>query len=178
MIKLRMGLASIVVLTLAISLQFKPQEKIIQPQPPIIPQIDKKTEFFATEFKKRNSPVPYDMAIAVTKTIRPVLYTSLSIEESDGDPKAIGDGGKSIGAFQIQPQHYGPVPKHIDGQAQKAQVILEGLIKENKGRLRISLAKYNGGDRPPKQSFAYADRILKRTKEIHKRMKEENIKLS
>lgn len=131
-----------------------------------------KEEFLTEMFKVRQSPCPKAMAKTVLKTQRPALYASLSIEESNGDPNAIGDGGKSFGAFQIQAQHWGPVPKHLDGQAAKAQKILEAHIKDTKGNLRKALAMYNGGDRPPKKSYDYADRIITRANLINKKFKE------
>lgn len=131
-----------------------------------------KEQFLENMFKEHQSPCPKTMAKTVLKTSRPALYASLSMEESGGDPNAIGDGGKSFGAFQIQAQHWGPVPRQLDGQAAKAQKILEGHIKETKGNLRKALAMYNGGDRPPKKSYAYADRIISRAHIINKKFKE------
>ena len=122
-----------------------------------------KEDFLAEMFKEHQSPCPKAMAKTVLKT---------SMEESGGDPNAIGDGGKSYGAFQIQAQHWGPVPRQLDGQADKAQKILEGHIKESKGNLRKALAMYNGGDKPPAKSYRYADRIIERAHLINKKFKE------
>ena len=131
-----------------------------------------KEDFLAEMFKEHQSPCPKAMAKTVLKTSRPALYASLSMEESGGDPNAIGDGGKSYGAFQIQAQYWGHVPRQLDGQADKAQQILEGHIKETKGNLRKALAMYNGGDRPPAKSYRYADRIITRAHLINKKFKE------
>lgn len=125
-------------------------------------------------YEYHESPCPKVMAQTIVNSKRPALYASLSIEESSGDPNAVGDGGKSIGAFQIQPQHWGKVPKQIDGQLQKAEDILEGYITQNKGKLRPALAMYNGGDRPPKKSYAYADRIISRAYKINQLMKQKS----
>lgn len=116
------------------------------------------------------SPKPYSMARALSSTPRVNLYTSLAIEESNANPLAIGDNGQSIGAFQIQPKHHGPVHLTPILQTAKAVRILEDLIKMNHGKLRPALAQYNGGPRPPPSSYRYADRILRRAAIIRNRL--------
>ena len=43
--------------------------------------------------------------------------------ESHLDPNAVGDGGFSIGAWQVQPRFWGPVPGTLEEQAQQAERI-------------------------------------------------------
>jgi hypothetical protein len=120
-------------------------------------------------FAKHGSPAPVEMAKAVTAAKphnRPVL-AAVAVVESSGNPRAIGDGGDSIGAWQIQPKHWGLVSSDPAKHALKAEAILEALV-ESRGRLRCysqrlraSLAAYNGGNNPPRSAYRYADRILK-----------------
>jgi len=43
--------------------------------------------------------------------------------ESHFDPDAVGDGGRSIGAWQVQPRFWGPVPATLEEQAIQAERI-------------------------------------------------------
>jgi hypothetical protein len=43
--------------------------------------------------------------------------------ESHLDPDAVGDGGLSIGAWQVQPRFWGPVPATLEAQAIQAERI-------------------------------------------------------
>lgn len=52
-------------------------------------------------FRKHGSPAPEKMAVAVSKTKRPALMAALAVRESNGNPAAVGDGGKARGAFQV-----------------------------------------------------------------------------
>lgn len=118
-----------------------------------------------TVFKHHKSPVPSVMAQAVLQTDYPYILTGIAIKESHGTPWAIGDGGESKGAFQVQEKHWGSVPIEASEQAKQAAAVLEALV-ESRGSLRCrstlrrTLAKYNGGTRPPKISYQYADRVI------------------
>ena len=118
-------------------------------------------------FKKHNSPVPEQMAMAVTATKRPALMAAIAVVESNGDPKAVGDKGKSKGAFQVQEKHWGEVSSDPVKQALHAERILEELLSSRRAlwpgnsRLRVALARYNGGERPPRVSYRYADKVMR-----------------
>lgn len=124
-----------------------------------------------TVFKLHGSPVPSVMASAVLETPYPYLLTGIAIKESHGTPWAIGDNGESRGAFQVQEKHWGKVPIEASQQAKQAAAVLEALV-ESRGSLRCSttarraLAKYNGGTRPPKISYRYADYIIRMKESI------------
>ena len=46
---------------------------------------------------------------------------------------------------------------------------LENWIKYRDGNLRYALASYNGGTRPPKESFDYADKIIQLAKNLNRK---------
>ena len=118
-------------------------------------------------FKAQGSKEPEAMAIAVSHTKNPKLMAAIAVVESNGNPKAVGDSGASIGAFQVQPRHWGKVSSdNALMQALQAEKILDELLADSRGRLRQSLARYNGGTRPPARSYRYADKILMLTREI------------
>ena len=118
-------------------------------------------------FKGHGSPAPEQMAVAVTQTKRPALMGAIAVVESNGDPKAVGDNGASKGAFQVQSKHWGKVPATAVEQALQAERILEELLSSRRAlrrgdsRLRVALARYNGGDRPPGISYKYADKVMR-----------------
>lgn len=107
-------------------------------------------------FERKGSPDPQRMATAVLETSRPRLMASIAVRESGGDPKAVGDGGKSRGAFQVQAKHHGKVPKDVVEQALQSERILDELLAENNGNLKRALSAYNG-ERTRK---VYANNIL------------------
>lgn len=118
-------------------------------------------EQFKNFFKAQGSPSPEAMAIAISHTKNPKLMAAIAVVESNGNPKAVGDSGASIGAFQVQPMHWGKVnTENALEQAIQAEEILEALLAE-RGRLRQALAQYNGGSRPPHRAYRYADHVLK-----------------
>lgn len=96
-----------------------------------------------TFFKANGSPVPAVMANAVQQTKRPTLMAALAVQESNGTPWAVGDNGKSKGAFQVQPRHWGKVPVDAVAQALQAEKILDELLAR-RGRLRPAIIAYNG----------------------------------
>ena len=116
---------------------------------------------FAIYFKAWNSPAPEAMAHAVLQTKRPALMAAIAVKESNATPWAVGDSGRSKGAFQVQEQHWGDVPFDPVGQALQAERILEDIMRDDrKGKLRQVLARYNGGGKPPKVSYRYADAVI------------------
>jgi len=86
---------------------------------------------------------------------------AIAVAESNGDPAAVGDGGESLGAFQVQPKHHGPVSASPVQQALQAEKILEELVQASRGRLRQGLAKYNGGSNPSAVSDRYAVKVMR-----------------
>ena len=118
-------------------------------------------------FKGHGSPAPEQMAIAVTQTKRPALMAAIAVVESNGNPKAVGDNGASKGAFQVQAKHWGKVPTTATEQALQAERILEELLssarhlRRGNTRFHVALARYNGGDRPPRISYKYADKVMR-----------------
>jgi len=120
-------------------------------------------ETYSLFYKHHGSPVPNVMAQAIIEVKpknRPKV-AAISIKESHGTPWAVGDKGKSKGAWQVQEKHWGKVPLTAVEQALQAERILEELVASvPQGDLRCALAKYNGGTTPPKVSWKYADRII------------------
>jgi len=114
-------------------------------------------------FESKGSPDPRRMATAVLETNRPRLMASIAIRESHGNPKAVGDGGRSKGAFQTQPRHWSKlmhekkVSKDPVIQALDSERILDDLLVENNGNMKKALSAYNG-ERTRK---VYAQNILK-----------------
>lgn len=131
-----------------------------------------KEKKLAAIFEDHGSPAPMDMAKAVLNTKRPVVLAAIAIQESNADPKAVGDNGASHGAFQVQKQHWGRVSSDPADQAQQAERILDELVDhEPRGSLcRRTLAKYNGGTRPPRAAYKYADKVMKLTRDIKREM--------
>ena len=113
-------------------------------------------------FRRKGSPVPHTMAKAVLATSQPRLMASIAVRESNGNPKAIGDGGASKGAFQVKKKHWKhllyekKVSNDAVTQALDSERILEALVAENNGNLKKALNDY-GGDRSRK---VYAKNIL------------------
>ena len=117
-------------------------------------------------FKASGSTQPEVMAKAVLATKKPSLMAAIAIKESNGNPGAIGDNGASKGAFQVQSKHWGVVPNDAIKQALQSERILEELSRASRGRLRRTLAMYNGGANPPAKSYRYADSVIKIARSI------------
>lgn len=90
------------------------------------------------------------------------LLIGIGLQESLGDKDAVGLAGE-LGAFQVIPSDWGPVPKDLPGQARQARDIITELLTVAKGRKYKALAHYNGGDFPPAQSYDYAAQVLAKT---------------
>lgn len=104
---------------------------------------------------------PAALVAAVRNSPMANLLISIAIEESRGDPAAVGSFGEQ-GAWQVKASDWGAVPKDIQGQAGQAERIICGLLDCTNGNKRKALARYNGGTSPPVKSYRYAERILKR----------------
>ena len=108
---------------------------------------------------------PVALAAAVKHSPMASLLISVAIEESLGDPVALGSDGEE-GAWQVKPTYWGSVSKNIHRQANQAERIISDLLLNSKGNKKKALARYNGGTSPPVKSFRYAERILKRAKHL------------
>ena len=104
---------------------------------------------------------PAALVAAVKHSPMANLLISVAIEESCGDPVAVGSAGEQ-GAWQVMSSDWGAVPQDIQGQAGQAERIIRGLLIQSKGNKKMALAQYNGGTAPPGKSYRYAERILKR----------------
>lgn len=80
-----------------------------------------------TVFDATGSKYPAVMAVAALATKRPGIITGIAVKESNGTPYAVGDGGKSKGAWQVQ-EHWGKVPATAVAQALQADKILDELV--------------------------------------------------
>ena len=108
---------------------------------------------------------PTALVAAVRHSPMANLLISVAIEESHGDPAAVGSFGEQ-GAWQVMASDWGAVPKDIQGQAGQAERIINGLLICTKGNKKKALARYNGGTLPPVKSYRYAERILKRASHL------------
>lgn len=108
---------------------------------------------------------PVELAAAVKHSPMANLLLSVAIEESRGNPVAVGSSGE-LGAWQVKASDWGSVPKDICGQAGQAERIIRGLLIHTNGNWKKALARYNGGARPPGKSYRYAERILKRARHL------------
>lgn len=104
---------------------------------------------------------PALLAAAVRHSRMANLLISMAIEESGGDPGAVGSYGEQ-GAWQVIASDWGSVPKALHEQAFQAERILCDLLVSANGNKKTALARYNGGTVPPGKSYLYAERILKR----------------
>lgn len=104
---------------------------------------------------------PAALVAAVRDSPMANLLISVAIEESRGNPVAVGSAGER-GAWQVKASAWGLVPKDIYGQASQAERIITNLMIHTKGNSKKALAHYNGGTTPPGRSYRYAERVLKR----------------
>lgn len=108
---------------------------------------------------------PISLVAAVRYSSLAHLLISVAIEESRGNPVAVGSSGER-GAWQVKASSWGTVPVDIYGQAWQAETIIRGLLVHTKGNKKKALARYNGGSTPPGKSYRYAERILKRVQHL------------
>lgn len=104
---------------------------------------------------------PVALVAAVRDSPMANLLISVAIEESRGNPVAVGSAGER-GAWQVKASAWGLVPKDIYGQAAQAERIITNLMIHTKGNRKKALAHYNGGTTPPGRSYRYAEKVLKR----------------
>lgn len=111
---------------------------------------------------------PEETVSAVEHSPLADLLISQAIQESNCDPEAIGRA-REIGGWQVIESDWGVVPKgDLAGQANQAEKILTTWLKarDARGDFTVALARYNGGETPPPQSFRYARQILERQQQL------------
>jgi hypothetical protein len=113
---------------------------------------------FASDHGVKN---PAALVASVRHSPMANLLISVAIEESGGDPVAVGSAGEQ-GAWQVKASDWGAVPKDLHGQAGQAEKIIRALLNSTRGDKKEALARYNGGTAPPGKSYRYAERVLKR----------------
>ena len=93
---------------------------------------------------------------------RPHITVAQGYVESNMNPKAVGAQGEK-GAWQIKEEYWGKVPRTLDKQALHAEQVLDKILKENDGNIRVSLARYNGRG---KKSRMYANKVMSKALEL------------
>lgn len=95
-------------------------------------------------FKSKGSKHPKEMADALNGRKHKRLLAAISIVETGADPTKRNSGYKKRhhGAFQVNPEYWGKVPKDAAGQARQAEAILIELTREMP--LQKALSAYGG----------------------------------
>ena len=93
-------------------------------------------------FAAHGSPEPANAAKAVGRSKRPIQTAVIAKRESRANPKAVGDGGKSRGMYQVQGKYWGRVPKSMDGQTDQHDKIMDDLVASSDPVQAIQ--NYNG----------------------------------
>lgn len=103
--------------------------------------------------------------IAVRSGVDPNIVKAIIVEESGGNPNAVGDNGESIGLMQIQPKHHKKRMEELGIVSlfdPQENVILGCSILsdlyDKYGNYEDALSVYNSGN--TKDGKAYAERIL------------------
>ena len=113
-------------------------------------------------FKSKGIAYPEQMATAVLETNKPKLMAAVAVKEAT--PYTVKHGGykkRHVGAWQVNEKLHGHAGNLPIDQALKAERILDELLKESNGDMRVALNSY-GGDTHNK----YAKNILKDLCEI------------
>jgi len=105
--------------------------------------------------------------IAVRSGVDPNIVKAIIMEESGGNPNAVGDNGESIGLMQIQPKHHKKRMEELGIVSlfdPQENVILGCSILsdlyDKYGNYEDALSVYNSGN--AEDGKAYAERILKK----------------
>ena len=103
--------------------------------------------------------------IAVRSGVDPNIVKAIIMEESGGNPNAVGDNGESIGLMQIQPKHHKKRMEELGIVSlfdPQENVILGCSILsdlyDKYGNYEDALSVYNSGN--AEDGKAYAERIL------------------
>lgn len=108
-------------------------------------------------FQKIGSPVPHDMAVAVSVTKKPRLMAAMAKVETRANPRIRYSGYKKRhhGAWQVNPADWGEVSHSEIAQALQAQDALEDFVRMSNGDIQRALKGF-GGDSTDK----YAKMVL------------------
>ena len=105
--------------------------------------------------------------IAVRSGVDPNIVKAIIMEESGGNPNAVGDNGESIGLMQIQPKHHQKRMEELGIVSlfdPQENVILGCSILsdlyDKYGNYEDALSVYNSGN--TKDGREYAEKILNR----------------
>lgn len=105
--------------------------------------------------------------IAVRSGVDPNIVKAIIMEESGGNPNAVGDNGESIGLMQIQPKHHKKKMEELGIVSlfdPQENVILGCSILsdlyDKYGNYEDALSAYNSGN--TEDGKAYAERILRK----------------
>lgn len=105
--------------------------------------------------------------IATRSGVDPNIVKAIIVEESGGNPNAVGDGGESIGLMQIQPKHHQKRMEELGIVSlfdPQENVILGCSILsdlyDKYGNYEDALSVYNSGN--AEDGKAYAERILRK----------------
>lgn len=105
--------------------------------------------------------------IATRSGVDPNIVKAIIVEESGGNPNAVGDGGESIGLMQIQPKHHKKKMEELGIVSlfdPQENVILGCSILsdlyDKYGNYEDALSVYNSGN--TKDGREYAEKILNR----------------
>lgn len=122
-----------------------------------------KEQRLAEFFAKHGSPHPVELAQAVAPLKRPRLAAAQAVVETGGNKDLVGRASER-GVWQIIEREWSAVPQNLRLQAQQYEQIMEQMIREERGRLRQALSRYNSGH--PTKSLAYADKVMGLVKEL------------
>jgi soluble lytic murein transglycosylase-like protein len=105
--------------------------------------------------------------IATRSGVDPAIVKAIIMEESGGNPNALGDNGESIGLMQIQPKHHKKRMEELGivslFDPQENVIVGCNILAElydKYGNYEDALSVYNSGN--TEDGKAYAERILNR----------------
>ena len=105
--------------------------------------------------------------IATRSGVAPNIVKAIIVEESGGNPNAVGDNGESIGLMQIQPKHHKKRMEELGivslFDPQENVIVGCNILAElydKYGNYEDALSVYNSGN--TEDGKAYAERILNR----------------
>lgn len=104
------------------------------------------------------------MVISPYQLQRPPLTKAMGLVESGLNPFAIGDRGKSKGAYQVQERYWGRVPRDFYRQTIQTERILTQLVKQNKNNYYKAIQRYNGYSF---KTVCYANKVRQKAIEVH-----------
>lgn len=111
---------------------------------------------YTAYFQKAGSKSPQEMAEAVLATKNPRLMAAIAKIETGGNPHIRNTGYKKRhdGAFQIASKHHGKVSHDVVEQALQAEMVLVGMLSEEKSIIP-ALNAYAGHTDKKRGRYAY-----------------------